>query len=76
MLQNLRRPFFVDLIGEKMQKSQRTTVLSAESQLKSLYLIVLAPVLGFFADTFGVWEMLLMLGGVGVGLYGVVRVKG
>ncbi len=51
--QNVRKPIFIDVIDDNMDKSQRATVLSVSAQLKSLFIIVLAPLGGYLADTFG-----------------------
>ncbi len=75
IFQNLRRPFFVDLIGEFMQKEQRATVLSVENQLTSFYVIILAPIMGFLADSFGVWKMLIIMGFIGFMLIKWVKIK-
>jgi len=54
VLINLRRPIMIGYLGDKMDKQRRASLLSVEAQLKSLFAMVLAPVLGFLADTFGV----------------------
>ncbi len=51
--QNVRKPIFIDVIDDNMDKSQRATVLSVSAQLKSLFIIVLAPLAGYLADSFG-----------------------
>ena len=62
LLQNVRRPIFVDVIGDFMQKTERATVLSVESQLKSFWTILLAPLFGFIADTFSIPMLFLFIG--------------
>ena len=59
LLQNFRKPIFIDLLDNFMEKSQRATILSISAQLKSLFLIVLAPLAGFLADTFGMQPLML-----------------
>lgn len=54
ILRNSRKPIFVDEIECYMEKSNRATVLSISSQLKSIMLIVFAPIIGYIADTFGI----------------------
>lgn len=51
---NIRKPIFVDEIDEHIDKSKRATILSISSQLKSLFLMIFAPLLGFITDTFGI----------------------
>ncbi|MBN2788575.1 MAG: MFS transporter [Candidatus Delongbacteria bacterium] len=50
ILKNVRRPMFVDVISDIMEKDQRATVLSVENQLTAIFTIVFAPVFGFIAD--------------------------
>lgn len=51
---NIRKPIFVDEVDEHIAKSERATVLSIASQLKSLFLMLFAPPLGFIGDRFGI----------------------
>jgi MFS family permease len=53
IFQNVRRPFCVDYLGGIMKKEERATVLSAESQIKSILVFVFAPLFGFIADFAG-----------------------
>lgn len=62
ILQNARRPAFVDVIGDRLEKKQRATVLSVESQMKALVMIVMAPILGFVADNYGLYVLFIGLG--------------
>jgi hypothetical protein len=54
IIQNARKPIYMDEIGTLMNKSQRATILSIASQLRSLLLIILAPLVGWIADTWGI----------------------
>lgn len=56
-----RRPVFVDLIGDHLEKDQRATVLSIESQLKSLIVIGVAPLSGAIADHLGFTSVFIAL---------------
>ena len=58
---NVRKPIFVDEIDEHIEKSSRATALSVSSQLKSLFLMLLAPTAGWIADHFGLGTMMLLL---------------
>lgn len=62
LLKDARRPVFVDVCSDYMSKDQRATVLSIESQIRSLLMIVTAPVLGYIADTFSISSMFLVIG--------------
>ncbi|WP_461204634.1 MFS transporter [Clostridium sp. DL1XJH146] len=62
LLKDARRPLVVDTFGDHMNKSQRATVLSVDSQLKSLFLMIFAPLLGFISDKFSLQIMFLFIG--------------
>ena len=53
VLVNIRRPVLIGYIGDRMERTQRASVLSIEAQLKSIFAMVLAPVLGLAADHLG-----------------------
>jgi len=57
LLQNLWRPLQVGRFDGVSRGSRRATVLSIESQAKSLSAMVYAPVLGFLADRLGLWTV-------------------
>lgn len=50
ILQNIRRPLCVDYLGETMKKEQRVTMLSVESQIKSILVLIFAPLFGLLGD--------------------------
>lgn len=58
---NVRKPIFIDELDEHIEKSARATTLSISAQLKSLLLVILAPVSGWIADRFGIAAMMLLL---------------
>ncbi len=68
-LQNSRKPIFVAEVDEHIDRNERATILSVASQMKSIVVIVLAPLLGFFYDNFGAKYALLLLGGILVVVY-------
>ena len=57
----MRKPIFIDELDEHIEKSARATTLSISAQLKSLLLVILAPVSGWIADRFGIAAMMLLL---------------
>ncbi len=59
VLKDGRRPIFVDVCGDYMEKSQRATVLSVDSQLRALFTVILAPVFGFLADRYSIGILFL-----------------
>ena len=57
--QNARRPIFVSLFNDVMDKPQRATTLSIESQVRGGAVALLAPATGYIADSFGLpWAFL------------------
>ncbi len=50
LLENLRRPVCVAGIAERMGDESLSTFLSTDSQMKSLFTLLLSPVVGFIAD--------------------------
>jgi hypothetical protein len=54
IIENLRNPIGVAYISELYTKEILATALSANSQAKSLFAAIIAPVLGFVADKFNV----------------------
>lgn len=64
MLQNVRRPMNVGFISENIDSHVMATGLSVETQLKTIFIVILSPLMGFLADTFGV--------GIALGLIGLL----
>ncbi len=60
-LHSVRKPIFVDEIDNNIDKSNRATVISASAQLKSLFLMIFAPVLGYVADNVGIGLVMVIL---------------
>ena len=75
VIQNLRKPMNVAFISDQISHKVMASGLSIEAQFTTLLVVVLAPVLGYVADHFGVG---IALAGFGVGaliLYLFVRVQ-
>ena len=62
LLKDGRRPLAVDVFGDYMQKNERATVMSIESQIGSFFMIVLAPLFGYIADRFGIATLFFIVG--------------
>ncbi len=62
ILRDSRKPVFVDAIGDLMDKKERVTTLSIDSQIKALFVIIFAPLLGFIADRFSIPVMFIVIG--------------
>ena len=64
MLQNARRPIFVSAFNRVMDKPQRATTLSIESQSRSLGVAVLLPLMGMIADQRGIGAVFLIISAI------------
>lgn len=63
IIYNFRKPVIVSFYGKFMDKSHRAGVLSVDSQVKSVILMICAPLLGFLVDSYGI--------GYGMSIFGV-----
>ena len=59
ILHSVRKPIFVDEIDNNIEKSNRATVISTSAQIKSLFLMIFAPVLGFVGDNIGLGMVIM-----------------
>ena len=62
LLKDGRRPLAVDVFGDYMRKNERATVMSIESQVRSFFMIVLAPLFGYIADRFSIATLFFVIG--------------
>ncbi len=62
LLKDARRPLVVDSAGDIMDKKERATVMSIDSQFKSIFMIVLAPLLGYIAESYSIAIVFLSIG--------------
>lgn len=61
MIENIRKPVGVAFLGGNVRQGIVATVLSVDSQIKSLTAAILAPLFGIFADLFGIgWSIILV----------------
>lgn len=62
VLKDARRPLFVDVCGDYMDRGERATVMSVDSQLRALFTVILAPVFGYIADNNSLGILFLIIG--------------
>lgn len=62
VMQDARRPMVVDVCGDYMDKRERVTVLSIESQLTSLFAVILSPLFGWIGDNLSISTLFLIIG--------------
>lgn len=61
LVENMRKPMGIAYVSELLNKNILATALSTESQVNSVYAALLAPLIGFLADTFGIGIALLLV---------------
>lgn len=61
VVKDARRPLFVELASRHMKKNERATMLSIESQIRSLLMVVIGPLFGFIADTYNIETLFIGL---------------
>lgn len=64
IIQNFWRPILVAQYDDLAESSEQATILSIESQTKTVGITILAPAAGYLADSYGIESSLLLLGGV------------
>lgn len=57
-----RRPLFLDVCGDNMNKDERATAMSIDSMLTALFMVFFAPLCGFIADHFSISTLFLIIG--------------
>ena len=74
-LENLRRPVALGYVTESIKDEVMATGLSGESQIKTLFVAVLAPAIGLVADLTGLGLALAAVAVVAALIYPVLRNK-
>lgn len=62
LMKDGRKPVFVDVSSDYMEKSQRVTVLSIESQIRAILMVFFAPLFGFIANNVSINSLFLSIG--------------
>ncbi len=75
VLKDGRKPLFVDICDDHMETYQRATVLSIESQFKSMFSVILAPIIGFLSDVYGIEIVMFMLSIVLLCIYYFIKIE-
>lgn len=61
IIENLRKPMGISYVTDMMQQDILATALSAQSQASSLVAAIIALLIGFFADRYGVGTSLIIV---------------
>lgn len=72
---NLRRPVMLEYVSDRLPEGAMTTGLSLETQLKTIFTAILAPVVGLLADLLGPGQALAIVGGFVFILYPLARLR-
>ena len=75
LVENLRRPIGISYVAEILRKDILATALSAESQVKSIYAALLAPLTGFLADKFGIGISLAIVSSIIIVFFPILLVR-
>jgi len=75
LLKNVRRPMNVSYISNRISSETMASGLSIESLMKTLVAAILAPLIGYTADLYGVGIALVVLGVMMAALYPVASVR-
>ncbi len=62
VLNNLRKPIYISVLDEYMDKKTRATVISVEYQITAIIILVFAPFFGYIADHTGLFTALFGTG--------------
>jgi len=75
VIENARKPIGVSYIADLIKKDILATTLSVESQIKTLFTAVIALLLGYLADRFGLGPALAIISGVFVLVFPLFRLR-
>ncbi len=75
IIQNIRRPININYISSKIDKKYIATGLSMETQLKTLFIAILSPILGFITDLYGIGIGIILLSSIFIGFYPIIKIK-
>lgn len=75
ILENFRRPINISYISDNIDHKTMASGLSVESQLKTLLVAIIAPIVGFLADRLGVGMALIVAGMTMLVLFFIVKLN-
>jgi len=75
IVQNFRRPINVAYISDNISHKTMASGLSVESQLKSVVMAILSPIIGYMADKFGVGIALVIISVIFLLLFPIIAVS-
>lgn len=75
IIENIRKPVNMSLIAGLTNKNALASVLSVESQTKTIFVLIFSPSFGFIADKFGLGISISVLSVILLGLYPIIHIK-
>jgi len=75
MFQNARRPLNVGFISEKLSSKVMASGLSLESQMKTIFVAILSPLMGFLADVLGIGLAIVILSCLTLLVFPFIKVR-
>jgi MFS family permease len=75
VLKDARKTVVADVCGDHMNKHERATVMSIDSQLTSLFTIILAPLFGWIGDTFSIYMIFLFIGVISLSINRMLNIS-
>ncbi|MBN2426083.1 MAG: MFS transporter [Calditrichaceae bacterium] len=75
LVQNIRRPLTVSYLGERINSKVMASGLSAESQLETIIVAIIAPVFGFFVDVWDLSTALIIIAGIYLAIFPLIKLK-
>ncbi len=75
VLQNLRRPLNIGFISENISHDVMASGLSVESQLKTIFVAFMAPLMGFIADSINIGTAFIILSSLTLLIFPLIKVS-
>jgi len=75
VIENARKPIGVAFITELLRKDILATTLSVESQVKTVFTSIIALLLGYFADRFGLANAMMIVTGIFIILVPLISLR-
>ncbi len=75
ILQNLRRPINIGFISENISHDVMASGLSVESQLKTIFVAVMSPLMGFIADSVNIGTAFIVLSSLTLLIFPLIKVS-
>lgn len=75
ILQNLRRPINIGFISENISHDVMASGLSVESQLKTIFVALMAPLMGFIADSINIGTAFIILSSLTLLIFPLIKVS-